>query len=363
MDGISITSNNKKIKVGNRCIGDGETVFIIAEAGVNHNGDPRLAKRLIDAAAAAGADAVKFQTYHAENLVSCFAEKAGYQKNTDDAEESQYGMLKKLELPDDVFRELSDYAKKQKILFLSTPFDEESVDLLDLAGVPAYKISSGEITNFPLLKKIAGKKKPVILSTGMATLGEVEAAFHYLKKQGAHDIILLHCTTSYPAALPCVNLRAMETLQCAFQVPVGYSDHTVGIVIPIAAAAMGACVLEKHFTLDKSLPGPDHKASLEPDELRAMVKAIRDVEIAKGDSLKAPTSEEDRNKSSIRKSLVAAKDISEGEIFTKKLIVVKRPGTGIEPRFYSKILGLKAHRPIKKDELVTWDDIALSEEE
>jgi N-acetylneuraminate synthase len=357
MDGISIKSTNKKIKIGNRVIGDGQPVFIIAEAGVNHNGDPTLAKQLIDKAAAAGADAVKFQTYHAENLVTCTAEKAGYQKNTSGSEESQYEMLKKLELPDDVFQKLSDYAKKKKILFLSTPFDEESVDLLDRTGVPAYKISSGEITNFPLLKKIAEKKKPVILSTGMATLGEVEAAFHYLKKQGAEDIILLHCTTSYPAAPPSVNLRAMETLQCAFQVPVGYSDHTVGIVIPIAAAAMGACVLEKHFTLDKSLPGPDHKASLEPDELRAMVKAIRDVEIARGNGSKKPDEDEELIKKVARRSIVARRDIEPGSCLKEGDLIIKRPGTGIEPKYWELILQRKTQSHIQKDQVIHWDMI------
>ncbi|MCX6159717.1 MAG: N-acetylneuraminate synthase family protein, partial [Ignavibacteriae bacterium] len=228
---------------------------MIAEAGVNHNGDVNLAKRLIDVALDAGADAVKFQTFHADNLVTCTAEKAGYQKNTTLSDESQHEMLKKLELSDNVFFKLAKYAKKRKILFLSTPFDEESVDLLDRIDVPAFKIPSGEITNFPLLKKIAEKKKTIILSTGMATLGEVEDAFHYLKKCGAEYIILLHCTTSYPASINSVNLRAMETLRCAFQVPVGYSDHTEGITISIGAVAMGACVLEKHFTLDRTLPG------------------------------------------------------------------------------------------------------------
>jgi N,N'-diacetyllegionaminate synthase len=357
MDGISIKSNNKKIKIGNRFIGDGEPVFIIAEAGVNHNGDPNLAKQLIEKAAAAGAGAVKFQTYHAENLVTCTAEKAGYQKNTSGSEESQYEMLKKLELPDNVFQELSDYAKEQNILFLSTPFDEESVDLLDRIGVPAYKISSGEITNFPLLKKIAGKKKPVILSTGMATLGEVEAAFHYLKKQGAHDVILLHCTTSYPAALPSVNLRAIQTLQCAFQVPVGYSDHTLGIVIPIAAVAMGACVLEKHFTLDKSMSGPDHKASLEPDGLRAMVETIRDVESALGNGYKKPNEEEELIKKVARRSIVARQDIASGSFLKESDLIIKRPGTGIEPKYWESLLQRKTLSPIQKDQVINWDMI------
>ncbi len=272
-------------------------------------------------------------------------------------------MIKKLELSDDIFRELSAYAKKKKILFLSTPFDNESVEFLDRIGVPAYKIPSGEITNYPILKKIAEKKRTIILSTGMATLGEVEDAFHFLKKCGSEDIVLLHCTTNYPASINSVNLRAMETLRCAFQVPVGYSDHTEGITIPIAAVAMGACVLEKHFTLDKTLAGPDHKASLEPHELRAMVRAIRVVELARGNGLKVPTLEEETNKFIIRKSLVAAKDILKGDIMTEEMIDIKRPGTGIEPKYYSKILGSKSLRSISKDELITWHDISLSESE
>ena len=258
------------IQVNRKKIGYNQPCFIIAEAGVNHNGDVNLAKRLIVAAIEAGADAIKFQTFHTDNVVTRTAEKAGYQKNTTSSEESQYEMIKKLELSDEVFLELSDYAKKRGIIFLSTPFDDESVDLLDRIDVPAFKIPSGEITNFPLLKKIAEKKKPVILSTGMATLGEVEDAFHYLKKCGVQEIVLLQCTTSYPASINSVNLRAMETLRCAFHVPVGYSDHTEGNMISIAAVAMGACVLEKHFTMDRTLPGPDHKASLEPHELKAI---------------------------------------------------------------------------------------------
>ena len=310
-----------------------------------------------------GVDAVKFQTFHAGKVVTCNAEKAGYQKNTTPSDESQHEMLKKLELSDDIFRELSAYAKKKKILFLSTPFDNESVDLLDQIGVPAYKIPSGEITNFPLLKKIAEKKKTIFLSTGMATLGEVEDAFLYLKKCGAEDIVLLHCTTNYPASIHSVNLRAMETLRCAFQVPVGYSDHTEGITIPIAAVAIGACVIEKHFTTDRTLPGPDHKASLEPHELQAMVNVIRDVEMARGNGLKVPTLEEEKNKCVIRKSLVAAKDILKGEIFIEEMIDVKRPGSGIEPKYYSKILGSKSLRSISKDELIAWHDISLSKSE
>lgn len=332
-------------------------MFIIAEAGVNHNGNVNLAKQLIDEAVTAGADAVKFQTFHADNVVTCTAAKADYQKSTTSLDESQFDMIKKLELSDEVFRELADYAKKRKILFLSTPFDEESVDLLDRIGVHAYKISSGEITNFPLMKKIAEKKKPVILSTGMATLGEVGDAFQFLKKCGAENIILLHCTSSYPAPMHSVNLRAMETLHCAFQVPVGYSDHTKGITIPIAAAAMGACVLEKHFTIDKSLPGPDHKASLEPRELRAMVKAVRDAETALGNGIKKPDDDEEAIKKIARRSIVARCDIKVGDRLTEKNLAIKRPGTGIAPEYMALIVHRKARMQIFKDQVISWDMI------
>jgi len=347
----------KTIKIVGKKIGQNYSCFIIAEAGVNHNGDVDFAKRLIDAAVEAGADAVKFQTFHADNIVTCTAEKAGYQKSTTPPDESQYEMIKKLEFSDDVFRELSDYAKKRKILFLSTPFDEDSVDLLDRIDVPAFKIPSGEITNYPLLKKIAEKKKIIILSTGMATLGEVEDAFQYLKKCGAEDIILLHCTTSYPASIHSVNLRAMETLRCAFLVPVGYSDHTEGITIPIAAVAMGACVLEKHFTLDRTLPGPDHKASLEPQELRAMVKAIRDVESARGNGTKEPNEEEEEIKKVARRSIVARCDIKAGDMLKNSNLAIKRPGKGIEPKYFEKIIGKSIKKNVNKDDEISWDDL------
>lgn len=344
-----------KIDIFSRKIGDDEPCFIIAEAGVNHNGDVNLAKKLIDAAKAAGADAVKFQTFHTDNMVTITAEKAQYQKNTTSSDETQYHMIKKLELHDDVFQELSEYAERRNILFFSTPFDEESVDLLFNIGVPIFKIPSGEITNFPLLKKIAEKKKPIILSTGMSTLGEVEDAVRYLKKNGAEEIILLHCSTSYPAPIHSVNLKAMETLRCAFHVSVGYSDHTEGITIPIAAAAMGASVIEKHFTLDKNLPGPDHLASLEPHELSAMVTAIRDVERAMGNGIKTPTAEEEVVKRIARRSIVAKNDIQAGEILTEAVLAIKRPGTGIEPRYLDVVSTLKAKRAIEKDQVISWN--------
>lgn len=346
-----------QIKIGKKLIGLQDPCFIIAEAGVNHNGDIVLAKRLIDVAVEAGADAVKFQTFKAENVVTSSAEKAEYQKNATGTVESQYEMIKKLELSEADFWDLSEYAKETGIIFLSTPFDEESVDLLAQIGVPAFKIPSGEITNFPLLRKIAQKSRPIILSTGMATLGEVEEALNYLKKHGTEEIILLHCTTSYPAPVKSVNLRAMDTLRCAFQVPVGYSDHTEGITVPIAAIAMGACVIEKHFTLDRKLPGPDHRASLEPQELIAMVKAVRDVELARSNGVKGPTEEEEGIKMVARRSIVAKCDIRVGGVLTEGDLVIKRPGTGIEPRYFDSILQKKARVLIQRDQVIQWDMI------
>lgn len=343
-----------KVKIGNRLIGDAEPCFIIAEAGVNHNGDINLAKKLIDAAKAAGADAVKFQTFKAENVVVKDAQKAEYQKETTGVGESQYGMLKKLELTEEDFRELADHAKEKEILFLSSPFDKESVDLLYELDVPAFKIGSGEITNFPLLKHIAKKGKTIILSTGMATLGEVEEALNVIRSEGVEKVILLHCVSNYPARIEDVNLRAMETLKQAFKLPVGFSDHTLGITASIAAVALGACVIEKHFTLDRNLIGPDHKASLEPDELKEMVKTIRDVEKALGDWIKRPTINEEEIKKIARRSIIAKMDISEGTVITEDMLDIKRPGTGIEPKYFDFVIGMRAKKDIKKSDIVTW---------
>ena len=325
--------------------------FIIAEAGVNHNGDIKLAKKLINVAKDAGADAVKFQTFKAKDVVTQNAEKAEYQKETT-GEGSQYEMIKKLELTEEDFMELADYAKEKDILFLSSPFDKKSVDLLDEITVPAYKIASGEITNFPLLKHIAKKGKPIILSTGMATLGEVEEALNVIRSEGVEDVILLHCVSNYPARIEDVNLRAMETLKQAFKIPVGFSDHTVGITASIAAVALGACVIEKHFTLDRKLLGPDHKASLEPNELKEMVKTIRDLEKALGDGIKRPTKDEVEIKRVARRSIVAKEDMSKGIIITEDMLDVKRPGTGIPPKYMEMIVGRKAKENIKKDEII-----------
>ena len=343
------------LTIGDKELGEDQPCFIIAEAGVNHNGDIKLAKRLIDVAIDAEADAIKFQTFRADAVVTYTAEKAAYQKETTTSEESQYEMIKQLELTYPEFRELYDYAMSKEIIILSTPFDEESVEFLDQLGVSAFKIPSGEITNVLLLKKIAETKKPIILSTGMATLGEVEEAVLYLRQHGAQEIILLHCTTSYPAPIHSVNLCAIETMSCAFKVPVGYSDHTEGITIPIAAAAMGAKVIEKHFTLDRSLPGPDHQASLEPDELKAMVQAIRDVERAFGDGVKLPCEEEMAIKNVARRSIVAKIDILGGALIQSEDLAIKRPGTGIEPKYLDVLIGKKARKVIAKDQVFNWD--------
>jgi N-acetylneuraminate synthase/N,N'-diacetyllegionaminate synthase len=341
-----------KIKIGDRCVGAGEPCFIIAEAGVNHNGRVALAKKLIDVAAAAGADAVKFQTFRAEDVITAGAAKARYQEQSTGTDESQLEMIKKLELSQADFKKLSDYARRQGIIFLSTPFDKGSVDFLDKLGVPAFKIASGEITNFPLLQYIARKKKPVILSTGMSTLGEIADALDVIKAGGTGEIILLHCVSCYPARIQDTNLRVIETLRNAFKLPVGLSDHSPGVTIPVSAAALGACVIEKHFTLDKKLPGPDHRASLEPDELKAMVRAIRDVAGAMGNGKKRLTAEEKDVKKAARRSIVAGRDIPAGTIITEAMLAIKRPGTGIEPKRLATIIGRKTKTIIRRDELI-----------
>ena len=325
-------------------------VYVIAEAGVNHNGDISLAKRMIIEAKQAGADAVKFQTFVAKNLVSFLAPKADYQKQATGTAETQLEMLQKLELSFNQFVELSRYAQEVEIDFLSTPFDLDSIDFLMELNMPVWKIPSGEITNKPYLKKIAATKKPIILSTGMSTLEEIEAAlrcFHHYQKE---DITLLHCNTEYPTPFTDVNLRAMRVMEDRFGVRIGYSDHTVGSEISIAAAALGACVIEKHFTLDRTLPGPDHKASLEPAELTAMILAIRNIELALGCDVKQPTSSEIKNRNVARKSIVAKRDIKTGELFTEENLTTKRPGDGVSPMRWDEVIGLPAARDFRMDE-------------
>ena len=328
-------------------------VLIIAEAGVNHNGSFELAKQLVDAAKKAGADIVKFQTFKAENLVTKTAKKAEYQiENTKDGG-SQLSMLKSLELSHTDFAELKAYCEAVSIQFLSTPFDGESIELLDRLGIAFWKIPSGEITNYPYLRQIAQTQKPVILSTGMATLSEIEAAVALLRQCGAKEIQLLHCNTEYPTPFEDVNLSAMEAMRKATGLPVGYSDHTQGIEVPIAAVAMGATVIEKHFTLDKTMDGPDHKASLSPDELTTMVSAIRHIEQAIGSGIKEPSPSEQINITIVRKSIVAKRNIAKGECFSEENLTCKRPGTGISPMEWEKVLGQVAQREYREDERIT----------
>lgn len=326
--------------------------FIIAEAGVNHNGSFELAKQLVDKAVWAGADCIKFQTFNSKNLVSKNAQKAEYQKKTTDSSESQLEMLKKLELSKEEFIELRDYCNQKGIMFLSTPFDLESIDFLASIGVKTWKIPSGEITNYPFLRAIGKRKESVIMSTGMCTLDEVRDAIKVLKDFGTTDITLLHCTTEYPAPYDSVNLNAMLTLQNEFAFKVGYSDHTNGIEIPVAAVAMGATVIEKHFTLDKNMEGPDHKASLEPEELKQMVQSIKNVDAALGDGAKQPSDVEKKNIAIARKSIVAACDIKKGEMFTEENLTAKRPGNGISPMNWAEVLGKIAKRDFSEDELI-----------
>jgi len=330
-------------------------VLIIAEAGVNHNGSIKMAKQLIDVATEAGADIVKFQTFKAGKLVSKTAHQAEYQKaNLKNSDDSQYNMLKRLELDEAMHIELIDYCQQKGITFLSTGFDEESVDMLDRLGVPFYKIPSGEITNKPYLQHIARKLKPVVISTGMADLNEIKEALDVLTGEGLDlsMITVLHCNTEYPTPMEDVNLKAMLTIKETFKVKVGYSDHTKGIEVAIAAVAMGAEVIEKHFTLDRNLPGPDHKASLEPDELKAMVSAIRNIELALGDGVKKASKSEIKNITIVRKSIVAIKEIKKGEIFSTQNIAAKRPGNGISPMRWDEIIGEKAIKEFKPDDLI-----------
>lgn len=329
-------------------------VLIIAEAGVNHNGDLALAKQLIDAAAQAGVDLVKFQTFNADRLVTRSAKKADYQAQTTGTQETQHAMLRRLELTEAMHQELIAHCATRNIGFFSTGFDIESIDLLLRLGQDYFKIPSGEITNLPYLHHIGRLGKNVILSTGMATLGDIEAAIEALELAGTAraQTTVLHCTTEYPTPMGEVNLRAMQSIHAAFGVSVGYSDHTQGIEVAIAAVAMGATVIEKHFTLNRNLPGPDHLASLEPKELTAMVAAIRNIEIALGDGIKRLTPSEARNKPIARKSLVASQAIKAGDVFSELNITAKRPGTGISPMRWHDVMGRRATRDIAADELI-----------
>lgn len=345
----------RETKIGNKLIGKNQPSFIIAEAGVNHNASVEIAKKLVDVAKEVGADAVKFQTFKTGKVVTKNAKKAEYQiKNS--GEESQYEMIKSLELSDDEFREIARYAKYKGLIFLSSPFDIESVDLLNEIGVPAFKIASGEITNFTLLEYIAKKQKPIIISTGMSTIGEVEEAINLIEKYNK-NIVLMHCLTSYPAKKEHANLNVIKTLKCAFKKPVGFSDHTLGIEMSVAAVAMGSCVIEKHFTIDKDLPGPDHKASLEPHEFAEMVNSIRNVEKGMGNGIKKPTDNEIKIKKLVRKSIVAKEDIPSGTILKEDMLDFKRPGTGIEPKNLKKLIGKELIKDVNKDTLIKWNQL------
>lgn len=329
--------------------------IIIAEAGVNHNGNLNLAKKMVDVADDAGADYVKFQTSIPELLLTANAEKADYQKHNTDANENQIDMIKKLMLSYDEFIELKNYCEEKKCNFLSTAFDVKSVYFLKKIGIQLWKIPSGEVTNYPYLKAISKYHQPIIMSTGMCTIQEIREALQVLVGSGANDITLLHCNTQYPTPFEDVNLKAMLTLEKEFQVKVGYSDHTLGIEIPIAATAMGATVIEKHFTLDRSWEGPDHKASLEPNELKQMVQSIRNIEVAMGDGIKTPTVSEIPNIAVARKSIVALTSIQKGEILSKENITTKRPGTGISPMHWNDVIGSVSTRDYQPDEQIEYE--------
>tara|TARA_Y100000816_G_scaffold84318_2_gene57896 strand:+ start:21266 stop:22276 length:1011 start_codon:yes stop_codon:yes gene_type:complete len=330
-------------------------VVIIAEVGVNHNGSIQKAKELINVAAKAGADFVKFQTFNAETLVTSYAVKAKYQKKLNKPHESQFDMLKKLEIDKKAHQGLIKYCKMKKIQFLSTAFDNDSINLLEELNLPLYKIPSGEITNLPYLRRIGSMGKPIILSTGMSTMLEIKDALGILISAGAkkREITVLHCNTEYPTPMKDVNLKAMLTMGNELGVNIGYSDHTLGIEVPIAAVAMGAKVIEKHFTLDRNLEGPDHAASLEPNELEAMIFAIRNIEKAIGDGVKKPSHSEIKNIPIARKSIVAKKIIKKGELFTKDNLAIKRPGDGISPVNWDKVLGMKSDKDYSFDEKIS----------
>jgi N,N'-diacetyllegionaminate synthase len=333
-----------------------QQIIVIAEAGVNHNGSIENAFKLIDAAKEAGADYVKFQTFKADKLVNKSAQKAEYQKaNLQDADNSQYAMLKRLELTEQMHYEILAHCEKKNIKFLSTPFDLESISFLKTLDVTLGKIPSGEVTNLPYLRQMAQAFPELIISTGMCTMDEVKAAIDALVAAGAkkEKITVLHCNTEYPTPMRDVNLKAMMNIAEKLNVKIGYSDHTMGIEVPIAAVALGATVIEKHFTLDRGMEGPDHPASLEPDELIEMVKCIRNIEMALGEGFKAPSASEKKNIAIVRKSIIAGKDIVKGEIFTEENLVVKRPGTGISPMDWDKVIGTKANKDYKSDEIIS----------
>lgn len=344
-------------KIGRHTIGPGNPVFIIAEAGVNHNGDVRIARKLVDTAAKAGADAVKFQTFTAESVASSSAGKAAYQSKNDPRHKSQLEMLESLELSADEFGMLKDYCGKAGVMFLSTPFDIASADLLERLGVEAFKIPSGEITNVQLIRHIARKKKPIILSTGMSNMGEVRNALEIIYSSGNRDVAVLQCTTSYPAAPETLNLSAMRTMAGELGVPTGFSDHSEGILAPIVAVGAGACIIEKHFTLDRKMEGPDHKASIEPAEIAQMVKSIRTAELMLGNGVKSPASGEKEISKLVRRGLFASKDMAKGEKLSAGSIIAKRPMEGIPAERFDDIVGRKLKKDIPAGNSIKWEDL------
>jgi N,N'-diacetyllegionaminate synthase len=346
-----------RVFFGSRAIGRGAPVLVIAEAGVNHNGDLRIAHQLIDCAANAGADVVKFQSFAAEDIVTPSAPKANYQRATTGLLESQFQMLKRLELSDRDHSELQKHCAEEEIIFLSTPYSEKSLRMLDSLGVLGYKISSSDTTNLPLLDHVARHHKPVILSTGMCDLAEVRAAVDALREAGLEQFALLHCTSEYPAPLDELNLRVIENLHSEFECPVGFSDHTVGTIAAAWAVAAGACIIEKHFTMDRNLPGPDHRASLEPNELAELVRVIRQTERSLGDGQKRPTPSELKNKQFMQKSIVARRAIAQAETIEAEAITCKRPASGLPPRFWNDVVGRRAARAIAQDEVLTMDSV------
>lgn len=348
----------KEISIAGRKVGPGHPCFIIAEAGVNHNGKFELAKQMVDVALESGADAIKFQTGKAERVVSVSAPKADYQLQTTDVAESQLDMIKALELSYPMYAELQEYCNEVGLMFMSTAFDTESADFLAGLDMPVFKIPSGEVNNLPFLKHIGSKGKPVILSTGMSYLDEVGVGIRVLREAGCEELVVLHCATNYPVVAADANIRAMQTMATAFGVPVGYSDHTMGIEVSLTATALGACAIEKHFSLDPTMAGPDHLASLDPSQLKAMVKGIRIVEEALGHGLKEPADSEANTRLVVRRSLAAMVDLNEGQVLTEDVLTQLRPGTGIPPTLTEQVVGRTMNRSLRSGELLDWSHLA-----
>lgn len=347
----------KQIQIGDRFVGPRAPVYVIAEAGVNHNGDVTMALQLVDAAVDAGADAVKFQSFVGTELVSASAPKAEYQLRTTDPAESQLEMISRLELSGEAHETINSHCRVRGIQFLSTPFDRVSADRLDQLQVPAFKISSGDLTNSPLLEYVARFGKPLIVSTGMSYLSEVAESVNVIRGAGNHQIMLLHCVSNYPAAPADANLRAIQTMMDEFQVPVGFSDHTAGSIVAVAAVASGACMIEKHLTLDRNLSGPDHKASLEPHQFQSFVSDIRAVESSLGSGRKEPAASESNTRSVARRSLVAGRSLEKGTLLQRDMLNQKRPGTGIPPNQMDAVLGKTLARNLEPNEMILWSDL------